>query len=630
MDRREDDRQRLINRRTLLLGGLQLGAFGLLAGRMYWLQVLQSEQYKTLAEDNRINLRLLAPPRGRILDRFGVELAGNRQNYRVLVVPEQTRDLNGTLDRLAKIITIDDVVRGRIRRDVQRQRKFLPVLVAENLTWDEFAAVNLQSPDLPGVQLDVGEIRDYPFGDMFSHVVGYVGAVSEKDLTGDPVLALPGFRVGRNGVERIHDLALRGKAGSSQVEINAFGRIVRELNRKEGQPGADLVLTIDAALQKFTTERLGTESAAVVVMDIHSGDLLSMVSGPGFDPNVFNVGITSAHWRRLSNDKHKPLINKPISGTYPPGSTFKMIVAMAGIEAGVVTPDYHVYCPGHMQFGNNTFHCWKKGGHGGMHCLSALEQSCDVFFYEVSRRIGIDRIADMSHRFGLGKVTGIDIPNEKPGIVPSRGWKKAARGEPWYDGETLSVGIGQGYVNATPLQLAVMTARMANGGYAVTPRVVRPNGETDSGGDLRTAAERGFAALGVSPKALAQAVEGMRLVTSGGRGTARASQIKEPGWQMAGKTGTSQVRRITKQERLTGLRKEEDIPWEQRDHALFVCYAPIDKPRYACCVVVEHGGGGSKVAAPIAADVLRECQRLDPSGRPGRDKVVERGPGSGA
>lgn len=628
MDRREDDRQRALTRRTMLLGGLQVGAVSALLGRLYWLQVVESEQYATLAEENRINIRLLAPPRGRVLDRFGVELAGNRLNYRVLLVAEQTRNLETTLDRLAGVIQIDDGTRARIRRDVERQRKFLPVLVAENLTWDEFAAVNLQSPELPGVQLDVGQSRDYPFGDMLAHVVGYVGAVAEKDLGDDPLLSLPGFRIGREGVERLHDLNLRGKAGSSSVEVNAYGRIIRELQRREGLRGADVVLTIDAALQKFATARMGDETGACVVMDIHSGDVLSLVSTPAYDPNVFNVRISPDHWRRLSTDKHKPLVNKAVSGTFAPGSTFKMCVAMAGAEAGVITPDYRVFCPGHIPFGNRDFHCHKKGGHGTMNVLSAIEESCDIFFYEVARKVGIDAIAAMSNRFGLGELTGIDLPGEKAGIIPSRAWKKAARGEPWYEGETLSVGIGQGYVSTTPLQLAVMTSRLANGGYAVTPRLLRPGGEAESGADRRTAAQRGFPRIQVSAQALAQAVQGMKLVTSGGRGTARAVQIKEPGWQIAGKTGTVQVRSISKQERLTGMRKDSELPWELRDHAVFVAFAPMENPRYACAVIVEHGGSGSKVAAPIASDVLKECQRLDPSGRPGREQFADTG-GSG-
>lgn len=615
MNRRDNDLQRIFSRRAVLLGTAQLGLFGALAARLYYLQVLESDKYALLAEENRINMRLLSPRRGRVLDRFGVELASNRRNYRVLIVAEQTRSVDATLEALAQLIQVDESQRSRVKREIERRRKFVPVVVAENLSWDDFAKINLHSPDLPGVQLDVGETRDYPYGAMFSHVVGYVGAVAENELGDDPLLELPGFRIGKSGVEKIYDERLRGRAGHSQIEVNAYGRAIRELQRHNGQPGDDIVLTIDAELQSFAVERVGEESAAAVVMDVHTGDVLCLVSNPGYDPNWFNVGITQSQWRQLNNDKYKPLLNKAVQGQYPPGSTYKMLVGLAGLEAGTITADTRVFCPGHMDFGNNTFHCWKKGGHGTMNLVSALEESCDVFFYETARRTGVDKVADVARRLGLGEPTGIDLTGERRGLIPTRAWKQATLGQPWAQGENLVIGIGQGYVTTTPLQLAVMTARLANGGHAVQPRIVRDDGRLGPAGDQRLASAR-WPHVGLKREQLDLVLDGMVGVSNRARGTAYQARIVQAQYALAGKTGSSQVRRISRLERETRVRKNEEKPWEERDHALFVAYAPLAAPRYAVCVVVEHGGSGSKAAAPIARDIMAEVQRLDPSRRP--------------
>jgi penicillin-binding protein 2 len=615
MNRRDNDLQRVFTRRALLLGTAQLGLFGALIGRLYYLQVMESDKYTLLAEENRINMRLLSPRRGRVLDRFGTELASNRRNYRVMIVAEQTRNVDATLEALSKLIQVDDTQRARVKREIERRRKFVPVVVAENLSWDDFAKVNLHSPDLPGVQLDVGETRDYPYAGTFSHVVGYVGAVSETEIGDDPLLELPGFRIGKSGVEKVYDERLRGRAGHSQIEVNAYGRAIRELERHNGVPGEDIVLTIDADLQRFAQERFGEESGAGVVMDIHTGDILALVSNPGYDPNWFNVGITGPQWRQLNGDKYKPLINKAIQGQYPPGSTFKMLVGLAALEAGTMTPDTRVFCPGHMDFGNNTFHCWKKGGHGTMNMASAIEESCDVYFYEAARRTGVDKVAEMAKRLGLGEFTGIDLTGERRGLIPTRAWKQAVLGQPWAQGENLVIGIGQGYVTSTPLQLAVMTARLANGGYAVQPRIVRKDDALGPTTDPRLAAQR-WPHIGLKREQLDLALEGMIRVTTPPRGTASGARITLAQYAMAGKTGSSQVRRISRLERETRVRKNEEKPWEERDHALFVAFAPISAPRYACAVIVEHGGSGAKMAAPIARDIMLEVQKLDPSRKP--------------
>jgi len=604
MHQRDLDRTKIFNRRVAILAGGKAVLLSALVGRLYYLQVLQADRYATLADDNRINIQLLAPPRGRILDRFGEALATNRLNYRVVLVSEQTASVEATLEALGKLIDIAPHEHARVVRDSQRKRDFVPIMVRENLSWSEVSRIEVHAPDLPGVSIDVGQTRYYPLGATAAHITGYVAAVSEDELTGDPLLELPDSRIGKNGIEKIYDLALRGKAGNSQVEVNAHGRVIRELERKEGRPGDDLVLTLDAGLQRYMAARLADESAAAVVLGVQSGDVLALTSSPSYDPNAFNKGISSAAWNDLLSNPLKPLISKAIAGHYPPGSTFKMMVALAAIESGVATPGHRVTCLGKIRLGDREFHCWKRGGHGSLSMTEALEQSCDVYFYDIALRTGINVIAKMARRFGLGSVNDIDLYGERPGLMPDRDWKLAALDVPWQKGETLVAGIGQGYVLTTPLQLAVMAARLANGDYAVSPRLYRPA--------IAAAAVPDFPPLGVSPAALAVVIDGMNRVVNGARGTARGARIDEPELAMAGKTGTSQVRRISTAERATGVLKNAERPWEERDHALFVAFAPVEAPRYAVSVVVEHGGSGSRAAAPVARDILRETQRRDP------------------
>ncbi len=612
--RRHADRSKAFTRRAALLGGGQLALFAVLAGRMYYLQVVEADQYKMLAEENRINLRLLPPLRGRILDRHGVEVAGNERNYRVVLIPEQTGSVEETLARLGRHIPVADHERRRILREAKRKRGFVPISVTENLTWSQFSRINMHSPDLPGVQSDVGETRYYPRGAPFAHIVGYVAAVSEEDTSADPLLELPGFRVGKSGIEKVYDLSLRGKAGSSRVEVNAYGRVIRELSRRDGQPGADLTLTIDAALQEYVMRRLEGESAAGVVLDVHNGDVLAMASVPTFDPNAFNVGLTQQEWRSLAADPRHPLVNRAVAGQYPPGSTFKMVVALAALESGAISSEHSARCTGETRLGNRTFHCWKRGGHGLMRLVPAIEQSCDVFFFDVAKRTGVDRIAAMARRFGLGAKLGIELPAEKAGLMPTVAWKRAALGRPWQQGETLNTGIGQGYVLTTPLQLAVMVARIANGGKAIRPRLVR-------GAD----AEETVPPLGVSEGSIALVHRAMVRVSNSQRGTAYRSRIDDDDFRIAGKTGTSQVRRITMANRRRGLRRTAEVPREERDHASFVAYAPADSPRYAVAVVVEHGGSGARTAAPIARDIFNEIRLRGALERPPYDSAARAG-----
>ena len=609
----ENERFKLFTRRTLLLAGGQAALLSALVGRMYYLQVLESDRYVTLAEENRINIKLLAPPRGRIVDRFGLPLAANDQDFRVMLVRERTDDLEKTLAALGRVIHLTENDLDRVLREAKRKRGFVPITVKANLSWEEVARVEVNSPELPGISIEVGEIRDYPYSRSLSHVLGYVAAVSEKELTGDPLLELPGFRIGKNGIERQYDQLLRGQAGTSQIEVNAYGRVIRELSRNEGDPGEELVLTLDAGLQSFVHQRLMSEqSAAAVVLDIASGDVLALSSVPSYDPEAFSIGISSKEWNSLINDPLHPLTNKSINGTFAPGSTFKMLVALAAMEAGI-KPDHEVYCPGFMKLGRSRFHCWKKHGHGTLNMVEGIQHSCDIYFYDIARRAGIDKISEMAFRFGLGEKVGIDLPHERGGTIPTRDWKLANIGEPWQGGETLVTAIGQGFVLTTPLQLAVMAARLASG-KKVLPRLTRGvRSEPIQGPEAPPA---GFESMELSEQHLAVIHKAMDMVSNHPRGTAYKYRIEREDQALAGKTGTSQVRRITLAERAKGVSKNEDLPWRYRDHGLFVCFAPVEKPRYACAVVVEHGGG-SKSAAPIARDIMIETQRRDPSIHPG-------------
>lgn len=611
---RETQRHKLITRRAAVLAGGQALLIGALGGRMYQLQILEKDRYSVLADENRINLRLLAPPRGRIFDRFGLVLADNQQNYRVIIVREQAGDLDATLAALGELIEVGEADRRRVIRDAGRKHAFVPVVIRANLNWDELARVEVAAPELPGVSIEQGLTRHYPFGPTPAHVLGYVAAVSEKELTGDPLLELPDFRVGKSGVEKSQDLKLRGTAGTSQVEVNAYGRVVREVARTEGQRGGDVVLGLDMAMQDFVTRRCAVEaSVSCVLVDALTGDVLALVSSPSFNPTLFSTGLTPAMWQELATDPRNPLSNKAIGGIYPPGSTFKPVVALAALDSGALTPDTPINCPGYLELGDATFHCWRKEGHGTLQLHDAIKKSCDVFFYETARRTGIDHIGAMARRLGFGRPLGLDIPGERGGLMPSRDWKFATTGLAWEQGETLIAGIGQGSVLATPLQVATMVARLVTG-RAIVPHLVRDNGVLAPGGDRRLP---NFPWLGINPRALALVLSGMDAVVNDQGGTAYAARIEVPGFAMGGKSGTSQVRRISEYEREHGIRKGDEVPWKERDHALFVGFAPVGAPRYVCAIVVEHGGetggGGSAVAAPMVRDVLIEVQRRDPA-----------------
>ena len=600
---REGDKGKCLSRRAFLIAGGQVFMTTVLLSRMGFLQIVEAEKYSLKADQNRISMRVLTPARGLIVDRNDSPLAINQQNFRVLIVSEQAKgQLKDTINTLAQLIPITENDHKKINRGIKRQRAFIPVLIRENLAWEDVAKIQLNAPDLPGITIDEALTRNYPYAEAFAHAVGYVAPVGEDEQSGDPILEQPGARMGKSGVELIHEKELRGIAGSKKVEINAHGRTIRDLDKKDGIEGKLVKTSLDMRLQKFAYERMKHESGCAIVMDVHTGNILSLVSTPSFDPNLFNWGLSEKDWNDLNNNIRTPLINKAVSGLYSPGSTFKMLVALAALESKEMTPETRVKCTGQIRLGNAKFHCWRHNGHGSSNMIEAIKNSCDIYFYEAAKRVGIDKIAEMAKKFGLGVPTGIDLPNEKIGIMPNREWKKKALNDVWHQGETLIAGIGQGYVLVTPLQLAVMTARIANGGYAVNPRIV-PMSEEE--------AAKPKESLGISKQHLGIIQEGMYQVVNSDGATARGSRIKYKGMEMSGKTGTIQVKRISLREREEGLKKQEELPWEYRHHAAFVCFAPSDNPRYAISVLIEHGGSGSGVAAPIARDIMLELLKIE-------------------
>ena len=592
-----------ISRRAALLGGAQLLFMGGLAARMRYLQVEQADQFRLLAEENRINIRLIPPSRGEVFDRNGVRLAQNAPSYRIVIVREDAGDPDVALKRLSKIIALDVETIERVKQEMKRSAPFLPVTVASDVTWDDISRVSVNAPALPGITPEVGLSRVYPQGSDFAHVLGYVGPVSDYDLSKiqdpEPVLMIPRFQIGKVGVETKLEPLLRGKAGATQVEVNAAGRVMRELERREGTPGSDIQLSIDSALQGYVQARLTGESASAVIIDCETGDLLACASAPTFDPNLFVRGISSKDYGELTGNKYRPLASKTVQGLYPPGSTFKMVTAMAALEAGLIGPDETVYCPGHMEVSGRRFHCWKRGGHGWVDLETSLKRSCDIYYYDLAIKVGIEKISAMAKRFGLGQRHDVPMSAVAEGLTPTMEWKQINHGQPWRVGDTVNASIGQGFLLASPLQLAVMSARIATG-RSVEPRLIKSVDGIEE-------PLRGGESLGMNENNLRKMRRAMFAVVNDRRGTAYGSRVIEDSVRMAGKTGTSQVRNITAAERRAGVIRNEDLPWERRDHALFVNFAPYDAPKVAVAVVVEHGGGGSKAAAPIARDITLQA-----------------------
>lgn len=600
---RDNSKGKVLILRTLVWGGIQLLLLLVIVARLFYLQVYEADKYRTMSEENRISSRILVPPRGVIYDRNGVPLADNKQNFQAMLVAEQTNSVDKTISQFKKLMPLSDKEEARVRRDLKRYRRFVPIKLKEGLNWEEVSKILLATREMSGVVVDDGLSRSYPFGKQTAHVLGYVAAVSEDDLKkdSDPLLETPGFKIGKIGLEKRYEKTLRGKGGNLKLEVNAVGRIMKEIEREDGEAGKPLYLTLDSRLQQKAYELFGEQSGAAVLMDVNSGEILTFISMPSYDSNDFVQGVSQDLYNVLLYDEKQPLINKAIAGRYSPGSTFKMMVALAALDAGVITKDTRVGCSGKINFGNHLFHCWKKPGHGALNVVEALQHSCDVFFYEVAHRVGIDKIAAMARRFGLGSQTALKFDDEKAGVIPDKAWKLANLGESWQGGETLIAGIGQGYVLTTPIQLAVMTARIANGGKMVEPSLTKVSPKKIAK----------YKDMGINPVHMSLIKEGMCSVVNRPGGTALMSAFDYKGKKMCGKTGTTQVKRITMKERQTGIVRQEDTPWKYRNHALFVGYAPHDNPKYAVVVLVEHGGGGSSVAAPIASKLLKEALILD-------------------
>ena len=595
-----DDRERQtkMTRRLLLIGGVQAAFVGVLGLRMRQMQIVDADLYRTLAEENRISLQLIAPARGKIMDRFGQVLADNRPTYQITITRERADDMDNVLRRLKTLLPISEEQIAKVLADSKKTTAFVPITVAERVTWEELSRVAVNLPALPGVNLDTVLERTYPLGSDYAHVIGYVGRVSERDLAdsgpSEPLLSMPGFKIGKISIERSMEQQLRGVQGTLAVEVNASGRVMRDLERRDPVSGEDVTLTLDHHLQNFTAVRLGDQSAAAVVIDVRNGDILASVSAPSFDPNLFVGGISYKDYGALRDSEYRPLADKTVQGAYPPGSTVKMSLALAALEAGKVVPEDSVNCPGFVEIAGRKFHCWKRGGHGRVNLQGALRESCDVFFYEMAQRVGIDGLNAMNTRLGLGVKPDLPLSGITAGLNPSRDWKLKKQGAEWRIGDTINASIGQGFVQASPMQLAVMVARIASG-RQVVPRMIKPNSDlTDSG----------FDSMGLSPQSLGLVHRGMFDVVNSDRGTAKASRIVADGQQMAGKTGSSQVFSITDAERASGVRTQDQLPWNRRDHALFTAFAPYDAPQIAVSVLVEHGGGGSTAAAPIARDLV--------------------------
>ncbi len=606
MIEKKTEKSKEFSRRAFIIAGIHAGIFTGLAARLGYLQIIQKDKYKTLSDKNRISMRLIPPVRGEITDRFGVPLAVNNQNFRVFLTPEQADDVKDTIKSLKRYIPISEIEEEEIHIRIKKQRSFTPVMVKEDISWDQMAKIEVALPYLAGISINEGKLRNYPLRSSTAHITGYVGLISEAEITKDPITSLPGFRIGKTGVEKSFDNILRGNTGRIQSEINASGREIRELKSNDSQNGRRLSLTIDAELQIFCQNRLAQErSAAAVIMDAHNGDIYSIGSNPSFDPNLFTKKISNEQWQELISHPDKPLNNKAISGQYSPGSTFKMITALAALENGIVDRNYTVHCPGYSEFGRDRFYCWKQSGHGWVNLVSALEQSCDCFFYDIARKTGIKKIGDMAKRFGFGDKIGIDLQGEASGLMPTKAWKMGKLGRKWQIGDTVVAGIGQGYIQSTTLQLAVMTSRLINGGVAINPRILK----SIDGIDTKIKREH---VLNIDKKNLEMVIRGMEAVMTGKKGTARKAQLEDKEMHMGGKTGTVQVKRITKAQRAAGI-KNEDLDWKSRHHALFVGFAPLKKPRYVCSVIVEHGVSGSGSAAPLARDLLQETQIRNPA-----------------
>ena len=607
-------KSKLINRRMFLASAAKAVVFFGIIGRLFYLQVEQNKKYLTLSDKNRIRENKLPPVRGEFKDYFGNIIAGNLDVYELHVIPEQVEDFRILITRVKQILNLSDKDINKINKIKRKQKPWETIIISDNLSWEEFSKINYYLYDLPGLKPVISVGRNYPFKESYSHVLGYVAYASKEDLSSSEIISdrhVPGLRVGKNGLEKTFESQLIGTNTIQRFEVNAFGKRINQLEVQNGDQGSSLNITIDTEIQNYANQLLEGEAGSISVMDIYTGEIIAMNSSPSFNPNDFLYGIGSKEWKSLNSNPFKPLINKTISGLYSPGSTIKPIVALSALENDVIKPSMSVRCLDNIDFYGQKFHCWKKKGHGYMTLKNAIKQSCDIYFYEVSRLLGVDRLNETARRFGLGNIVLKNFfDNEKKGIFPSTKWKKQTIGQNWYLGETLITGIGQGYIQTTPLQLTLMTAQLANGGNKIYPTLI-PNTkhvdkikkemEGDEDYDLPTE----YPTLVRNKENIKFVLDAMYKSTNEIYGTSYSSRIDDPKYQFAGKTGTAQVKRITEAERELD-RKLEQIPYKERDHAWFVAFGPYKNPRYAMTVLIEHGGSGSAVAAPIAKKLFKK------------------------
>ena len=607
-----------INRRMFIIGAAKFIIFSGIIVRLFSLQIKDNKKYSTLSDKNRLREWRLPPIRGEFLDYFDNVIAGNNRVYELHVIPEQVEDFRYLIVRLKEILNLTNNQFEKIIKQKNQQKPWETLIVSKNLTWEQFSKVNHYLYDLVGAKPVISVSRNYPYDESYTHVLGYVSEASENDILNNQSIKdnlVPGLKVGKTGLEKSFENQLIGTNGIQRYEVNAYGKRINQVDQIDGLKGNTIKLTLDTEIQKKSAELLRGMAGSINVMDIYTGDIIAMQSSPSFDPNLFIFGISQDDWQLIRNNPLKPLVNKSLSGLYSPGSTFKPMVALSALENNIITKNFKVNCRGKTEMYGQTYHCWKEKGHGVVNLKEAMKQSCDTYFYEIARKLGVDRLRETSIKFGLGdKVLDKTFNNEKKGLVPDTKWKKNNLGKGWVLGETLITGIGQGYIQTTPLQLCLMTAQLANGGFKIYPKItinekdktaIEIKGLMEEGQDfLKSFGNDQYTKLFDKKENIELIRNSMFASTNETRGTSYSSRIEDPKYQFAGKTGTSQVKRITEAERELDL-ATKDIDYKNRDHALFIAFGPFKNPRYALSIVIEHGGSGSSVAAPLAKELFK-------------------------
>ena len=590
-----------INRRMFITGSFKFFIMIGIVSRLFFLQVKENKKYLTLSDKNRIREWKLAPVRGEFHDYFGNIIAGNFEAYQLHIIPEEVEDFRYVIYRVKDLLNLSDKEFSRLLKKRKEIKPWETLIVSDNLDWKKFSKINNHLYDLNGVKPVISISRKYPFKDNYTHVLGYVSQANENDIEQNEAIKknfVPGLKVGKVGLEKSLEEKLIGSNDIERYEVNAYGRRISQLEFQKGEKGKNLRLTIDTKVQQLANDLLKDKAGSICVMDIYTGSIIAMHSSPSFDPNLFVFGISQDDWQIIRNDPMKPLVNKTLQGNYSPGSTIKPIVALSALENGIINTNFTVKCTGKTEMYGQTYHCWKKKGHGFVSLRNAMKQSCDTYFYEIARKLGVDKLSETAKKFGLGKEVFGDLFNiEKKGLIPNTQWKKNALGKGWLLGETMITGIGQGYIQTTPIQLCLMTAQIANGGYKIYPKIIVDDETKISPSDK-------FEPLYKDPKNIRIIQDAMFGSTNEVMGTSYRSRINNPKYQFAGKTGTAQVKKITERDRELDL-KTFQIPYEERDHALYVAFGPYKNPRYALSVLVEHGGNGSTTAAPMAKKLFK-------------------------